>query len=246
MAPVETRAAKASEGLAEMVTCVDGMPAGDGQKWQMMTVDARIQRRPGAKLGMDCVHVASSKVCGLLVKSIDDSGVVAQWNARSSEHSQIRPNDFIVKVDGVDGNDAGVAALSAALRAAGQVIDISVWGPRIVPCASVEEPPMSQFMQDRLQWLNEKTRMCTRREWETVFVPTLPPNNQNASASIRGECSVCKENIGMDQQVRGLACGHYFHMECVGEWFVSDRALNISCPLCRVPLEQQPSRWVSL
>jgi len=245
---IPRRSADTSEALAAMFTCVDGMPAQDGlNEWQMLTFDATLRRRAGVKLGMDCVHVASSKVCGLLVKSVDAGGVVSAWNAESTEPSVFRPGDFVVKVNGVDGNECGVASLAAALRAAGEVVHISVWGARSLEAVPmVASQPTNEFMNERIRWLEERSRACTRSEWETIYVPTLPCSNQNASASTGGSCSVCLAGIAVGEKVRGLACGHYFHLECVGEWFLGDRTLAICCPLCRLPLEQQDSRWASL
>lgn len=212
----------------------------------MLSFDAELRRRPGVTLGMDCVHVSSSKVCGLLIKSINETGVVATWNAQSTEPAKFQPGDFIVKVNGVDSNESGVKALAAALRTAGDRIRLTVWGARGSEPVQREPEPISEFIDDRIRWLGERSRVCSRAEWESYWVPTLPRNSQTAAASTAGSCSVCMENIAMDAKVRGMACGHYFHLDCVAEWFARDQSFEIACPLCRTPLAQQPSRWVSL
>lgn len=237
----------ASELLATMFTMPNGMPSLDGQKeFKMHSFDAELRRQPGVALGMDCVHVSSSKVCGLLIKSINEAGVVAAWNAQSTEPAKFQPGDFIVKVNGVDSNESGVKALADALRTAGDRIRLTVWGVRGSEPVQREPEPISPEMNERIQWLSERSRICTRGEWESHWLPTLPRNSQRAGRSVAGSCSVCMENIAMDQKVRGLSCGHYFHLDCLAEWFMRDRSLEISCPLCRTPMSEQPSRWVSL
>jgi len=208
-----------------------------------MTFDARVRRSPGVPLGIDCVHVRSSKVCGLLIKSINEEGVVAAWNVQSTEPLVFHPGDWVVKVNGVDGNESGVKALAAALRAAGEIVHISVWGARKSEPVQVQ---CSEFISERIRWLSERSRVCSRAEWESTWIPHLPQNSRTATIAASGDCSVCMESIPMDAQVRGLSCGHYFHLECVAEWFMRDQSFELCCPMCRLALAEQQSRWVSL
>jgi hypothetical protein len=236
--------------LASLFTCHDGTPSPDGSGLhKMLTFDAEIRRRPGQKLGIDCVHISSSKVCGLLVKSIDAGGVVAAWNAQSVEPSVFQEGDFVVGVNGVDGNEAGVSRLAAALRAAGDIIHIRVTGVRAVAASAAPEAPSpgGQIIAERIRWLDERSRVCSRYEWESLFAPRLAPSSVAACASTCGNCSICMHSISLDAKVRGLACGHYFHLECLGEWFMRDQTFELSCPMCRLPLaDQKPAGFVSL
>jgi len=92
---------------------------------------------------------------------------------------------------------------------------------------------------ERIQQLAERTRICTRQEWEEEHLPQL----DNIGSHLRSveQCCLCMSDVAMDDQVRGLACGHAFHLSCVAEWFMRDSTFELSCPLCRVPLHEQQS-----
>merc|ERR1712224_139247 len=160
----------------------------------MLNFEAQLRRRTDAALGMNCVRVSSSKVCGLLIKSVDEGGVVSAWNAQSTEPEVIRPGDFVVKVNGVDGNHAGVSKLAEALRAAGDIIDLGIWGSRIVDVAP-SQSCASVAVQDHIRHLDERSRVCSRREWESLWLLQLPRHSRSASASTNGICTVCTDSI---------------------------------------------------
>lgn len=43
-------------------------------------------------------------------------------------------------------------------------------------------------------------------------------------------CAICIEDLGDEDEVRGLTCGHAFHAGCLDPWLTSRRAC---CPLCK-------------
>jgi hypothetical protein len=49
------------------------------------------------------------------------------------------------------------------------------------------------------------------------------------------ECIICFEKIkqGGDEIVK-TPCGHFYHRECIGGWLTRG---NVSCPMCRNPVE---------
>ena len=63
-----------------------------------------------------------------------------------------------------------------------------------------------------------------------------------AEASPGDTCAICIDNLDEDDEVRGLTCGHAFHVGCVDPWLTSRRAC---CPLCKadyyVPKENHDS-----
>lgn len=99
---------------------------------------------------------------------------------------------------------------------------------------------MNPLITERIQQLGERTRVCSRRVWEETYLPDL--RGQDGAEQMRAsmsQCSICMSSIGMSEQIRGLACGHIFHLPCIAEWFMRDRTFELCCPLCRVPLSQQ-------
>ncbi|KAI9669349.1 MAG: hypothetical protein M1831_000385 [Alyxoria varia] len=61
-------------------------------------------------------------------------------------------------------------------------------------------------------------------------------------ASPGDTCAICIDNLDEDDEVRGLTCGHAFHVGCVDPWLTSRRAC---CPLCKadyyVPKDRRDS-----
>ncbi|VEU19542.1 DEKNAAC100498 [Brettanomyces naardenensis] len=45
-----------------------------------------------------------------------------------------------------------------------------------------------------------------------------------------GDCTICLETFTDADEVRGLSCGHVFHVECIDPWLTNRRAC---CPTCK-------------
>ena len=56
--------------------------------------------------------------------------------------------------------------------------------------------------------------------------PQLP---QTLLATIESDCTICLEQIEVNQLECSLPCAHSFHPECISEWWQRDT----SCPNCR-------------
>lgn len=50
-------------------------------------------------------------------------------------------------------------------------------------------------------------------------------------------CSVCKDEISLSDEVKGLPCLHYYHKYCILRWL----AVRNTCPLCRFELPSSNS-----
>jgi len=69
--------------------------------------------------------------------------------------------------------------------------------------------------------------------WEDP-VPIIPTVEQLATGTEHSvqapentTCSICQE--GMTRGVRLRHCGHFFHADCIGQWFT----MSPRCPMCR-------------
>jgi hypothetical protein len=63
--------------------------------------------------------------------------------------------------------------------------------------------------------------------------PFLPPSNDGSPArptNVDQQCRICLTPYDMDEVVRKLNCGHYYHQECIDQWLIGH--VN-NCPLCR-------------
>lgn len=101
----------------------------------------------------------------------------------------------------------------------------------------VELPPL---LQSRVDQLSQRTRICSRQEWEDNYLPKLL--GRDGAEKLRSatcSCCICLADIEADAQVRGLACGHIFHLHCLAQWFMRDQTYELCCPLCRLPLSKQ-------
>ncbi len=50
-------------------------------------------------------------------------------------------------------------------------------------------------------------------------------------------CAICMDQFKEGQEITPLPCNdaHYFHSECIGDWFDS----NQTCPMCRQPITEE-------
>ncbi|XP_008459416.3 uncharacterized protein LOC103498560 [Cucumis melo] len=60
-------------------------------------------------------------------------------------------------------------------------------------------------------------------------LPLVELKTENTLAEEVVVCAVCKDKFSMEEKVRKLPCGHYYHDDCILPW------LNIrnTCPVCR-------------
>jgi len=56
----------------------------------------------------------------------------------------------------------------------------------------------------------------------------VPPELTNAEPG--DACAICLDNLELDDEIRGLTCGHAFHAGCLDPWLTGRRAC---CPLCK-------------
>ncbi|QCD86655.1 E3 ubiquitin-protein ligase [Vigna unguiculata] len=68
-----------------------------------------------------------------------------------------------------------------------------------------------------------------QKEAMEASIQELPTFKLDAVPTTCNECLICLEEFCAGNQVRGLPCGHNFHVECIDEWL----RLNVSCPRCR-------------
>ena len=52
------------------------------------------------------------------------------------------------------------------------------------------------------------------------------------------ECSVCKDEYEMDEEVKIMPCKHMFHKDCLDPWL----KLRNTCPVCRYSLKSQKEK----
>eukprot|EP00929_Paragymnodinium_shiwhaense_P013980 TRINITY_DN121835_c0_g1_i1.p1 TRINITY_DN121835_c0_g1~~TRINITY_DN121835_c0_g1_i1.p1 ORF type:complete len:223 (-),score=36.93 TRINITY_DN121835_c0_g1_i1:284-952(-) len=212
----------------------------------MATFVAEIQREGRQTMGFDA-HVVNSdsrQLHCILVNSITEGGLLDQWNRNQTEdYKVIRKGDFIVKVNDVVAMQAGGNAMGAELSRGGDV-KLHVMGMRAMPetNAPTQQETPNTLLRERLEQLENCTRICTRTEWLSTWAPRLRLSD---AAELAADCCICMQAMQDDARIRGLACGHVFHLECIGAWFMQDRSMQLTCPNCRTPISQQ-QRIVSL
>lgn len=47
------------------------------------------------------------------------------------------------------------------------------------------------------------------------------------------QCMVCLQDVLSTQQARELQCNHFFHAECIMEWWFHTPRSELACPVCR-------------
>lgn len=201
--------------------------------------DLHIDKPPGGKLGIDCFACAIKEIPGLMVQNINEGGIVDLWNQESQEPHRLLRGDLITRVNEVAGSAPASEPMKAQLRAAQGKICLKVWGLRagyaLKKAAEAALPPTAEQakVQEKIRLLQERTRVCTKCEWEETYMQRLN------GASPQDQCSICQGSMNPNDKIRGMACGHIFHFSCLGDWFMADRSFELSCPLCRSPLASQ-------
>lgn len=86
--------------------------------------------------------------------------------------------------------------------------------------------------QEIPQEVEEPVEELTQEQWQEI-VNSYPVHKY--TAKIKADtCSICLDKFKIAQDVRTLGCAHTFHKNCVDSWLAS----NLSCPLCRSPLQE--------
>jgi hypothetical protein len=69
-------------------------------------------------------------------------------------------------------------------------------------------------------------------------IPTVPYDPELFGAEdgrrYHGECSICLQEFGAEDEIKVPYCGHAFHKDCLGRWLGRER----TCALCRQDVTQ--------
>ena len=84
------------------------------------------------------------------------------------------------------------------------------------------------------------SKRCSKRYSETLsnMIEVVIVSKPKKKASLNDDCSICIDTIKPNSEM-GLECGHYFHKECILEWFKSsiNNDNKVICPLCRMEVK---------
>ncbi|KAK8127428.1 ankyrin repeat protein [Apiospora sp. TS-2023a] len=64
-------------------------------------------------------------------------------------------------------------------------------------------------------------------------LPRKKLDEQMLGPELKGECTICIDDVGLGDEVLVLPCKHWFHDECVVLWLKEHN----TCPICRAPVE---------
>ncbi|KAK7958130.1 hypothetical protein PG996_010426 [Apiospora saccharicola] len=64
-------------------------------------------------------------------------------------------------------------------------------------------------------------------------LPRKKLDEQMLGPELKGECTICIDDVGLGDEVIVLPCKHWFHDECVVLWLKEHN----TCPICRAPVE---------
>jgi hypothetical protein len=67
----------------------------------LLRFDVQLEKRQGARLGIDVMLVTGNGLCGLIVERVADGGAVDAWNQRSREPHRVQAGDCIIKVNDI-------------------------------------------------------------------------------------------------------------------------------------------------
>ena len=86
----------------------------------------------------------------------------------------------------------------------------------------------------RQYWEKQHTALEQRVAGALDALPTdRYANTKGAAEEEEDSCCLCLETFQMDAELRLLPCKHYFHKDCIDEYFKTRRFMPRQCPLCR-------------
>ncbi|GAB5591462.1 hypothetical protein Unana1_06362 [Umbelopsis nana] len=104
--------------------------------------------------------------------------------------------------------------------------------------------PMAGNLDDYVFTQNGLDDVITQLLEQATSRNAPPPASEEAIASLKSrktaikdidnnqDCSVCKEDFVISEDVLTLPCEHFFHRECIKQWLL----VNGTCPICRYSL----------
>jgi hypothetical protein len=79
----------------------------------------------------------------------------------------------------------------------------------------------------------EKPEPLNQNEYNILLESIVLSDSNNKIKIICDDvCSVCLEPYNIGDQLKQTVCNHYFHDECLKEWFNSENG-SVFCPVCR-------------
>ncbi|XP_021771119.1 E3 ubiquitin-protein ligase RING1-like [Chenopodium quinoa] len=144
------------------------------------------------------------------------------------------------------GSSATSASAAQLLDTMAQIINLSsprrlTLRPQFTTHMSSSQPlprPVSP-QENALSWVAEQ-----EPPGQTPQNQTTENNNSSCITEVRATadalcsdsaCPICKEDFIMNQEIRKLACNHFYHSDCIMSWL----QINNTCPVCRYQLPLQ-------
>jgi len=199
----------------------------DCEQVQAEQVQAELTRVAGGPLGMRLQHGSGI----LMVREIDEHGVVGTWNAQYPS-MKVSCGDRVIAVNDVpvDSSRASWSAVRAELRnntvrlvlSPGPAEETRALGTREESWASLDHLLPEDFMDTMAR--------CTARDCQAM------------------ECCICLEELDPESTVVQLPCRHAFHPRCAESWLTQCPTVKCAtCPICRqrmAPLQMIPQRSI--
>ncbi len=72
----------------------------------------------------------------------------------------------------------------------------------------------------------------------TRLIDDLPEMIVNENSKIpqdKNECMICMSTFQITEKVKIMPCTHFFHTDCIREWFKS----NDTCPICKYSVSEE-------
>jgi len=146
-----------------------------------------------------------TKEIGLMIARISEGGVLSEWNARN-QSANVAPGDSLVELN-------GLTAPWAIMEEMGKAVALEMVVRRATPGSRA---------------LLARCEISDQSLQTTALLLNRTVRARDASVDT---CAICLEDVGADERIAGLECGHGFHQRCLMRWLTRPGAS--CCPLCR-------------
>ncbi|CAF0724972.1 unnamed protein product [Brachionus calyciflorus] len=95
---------------------------------------------------------------------------------------------------------------------------------------------LTVYYVQKFRYLNTKKRLDDKLKKATLkaLSKMVVRKISNDDKELTEACAICLENYQVNDQIRELPCGHYFHQKDVDVWLLEHR----NCPMCKINILQ--------
>ncbi|KAI1177486.1 hypothetical protein F4777DRAFT_207415 [Nemania sp. FL0916] len=149
-------------------------------------------------------------------------------------HPHSRPRDMHSSPDASPGDNDGGAGRPLDFAAALNQLLASIVNPNAVHGDAVySQEALDRIITNLMEANPQSNAPAPATENAIASLPRKKLDAQMLGPELKGECTICIDEVKVGDEVVVLPCGHWFHEECASLWLKQHN----SCPVCRAAID---------